>query len=183
MQNQILSVQIAPCPIGLRLMGKKMLSATCTHLGMLRQGMRSMKFSSSSDIRLAISPTVWSPSLTQQTYSENCCKVDLKLVLVCCWGHTISEPMSCYCLALLLPEPAWKILAPSLLRLPRSHWTLPTQTCRRGRFPSPVKAWVLGHLQGLAKRLRPGLVNFVTAVAYHFCLAYLQHSRNLAEAF
>ena len=21
-----------------------------------------------------------------------------------------------------------------------------TQTCRRGRFPSPVKAWVLGHL-------------------------------------
>ena len=26
-------------------------------------------------------------------------------------------------------------------------------------------------VQGSAKRLRPGLVNFVTAVAYHFCLA------------
>ena len=26
-------------------------------------------------------------------------------------------------------------------------------------------------IQGSAKRLRPGLVNFVTAVAYHLCLA------------
>ena len=29
----------------------------------------------------------------------------------------------------------------------------------------------LENIQGLAKRLSPGLVNFVTALAYHSCLA------------
>ena len=40
------------------------------------------------------------------------------------------------------------------------------------------------YVQGLAERLRPGLVKFVTAVAYHYCLnlpaAFTKH---LVEAF
>ena len=35
------------------------------------------------------------------------------------------------------------------------------------------------YMQGLAKRQFPGLVTFGSAVAYHFCLALPQHSRNL----
>ena len=36
-------------------------------------------------------------------------------------------------------------------------------------------------LQRSAKVGEPGLVNFITAVAYHFCPACLQHSRNLVH--
>ena len=39
------------------------------------------------------------------------------------------------------------------------------------------------HVKGSAKRRTPGLVNFVVAVAYHFCLACLQNSRNMGSAF
>ena len=42
---------------------------------------------------------------------------------------------------------------------------------------------VFSHVQGSAKRLRPGLVNFINAVAYHFCLslpaAFTQPGRSL----
>ena len=52
---------------------------------------------------------------------------------------------------------------------------------RRGRSAGARGARVAGgesmvHIQGSAKRLRPGLVNCVPAVAYHFCL-------NLPRAF
>ena len=37
--------------------------------------------------------------------------------------------------------------------------------------------------QGKAKRWAPGLVNFVPAVAYHFCLKLPQNYRNLGPTF
>ena len=35
-----------------------------------------------------------------------------------------------------------------------------------------LKSIYVNYVQGLAKRRSPGLVNFVAAVAYHFCLAF-----------
>ena len=35
------------------------------------------------------------------------------------------------------------------------------------------------HVQGSAKRLWPGLVRFVSALAYHFCLAFTQPGDHL----
>ena len=41
----------------------------------------------------------------------------------------------------------------------------------------------LGRIQSPSKRLFPGLVNFIPAVADHFCTTCQQHSRNLGTAF
>ena len=34
-----------------------------------------------------------------------------------------------------------------------------------------IVRYIIMAIQGSAKRLRPGLVNFAVAVAYHFCLS------------
>ena len=44
-----------------------------------------------------------------------------------------------------------------------------------------VHASILTLVQGLAKVGAPGLVNFISAVAYHFCPACSAHSRNLVH--
>ena len=59
----------------------------------------------------------------------------------------------------------------------------PQQHLPQGYIKTTTYTKHLPRLQGSAKRRAQGLVNFVTALAYHFCLACLQHPRNLGPTF
>ena len=62
---------------------------------------------------------------------------------------------------------------------PRAHGQCPAAPTRSLNRKWRVLQEAQAFIQRSAKVGAPSLVNFITAVAYHFCSACLKHSRNL----